>query len=334
MLADLTAGAVADAEARASEQPLATVEAAALAQRPALDALAALATAWWLREPLPHSGSRMAQSYQRVEHALAAPAFKRDEAGLHDAARRLGVGLAFVDAPALAAVQPLCPTRSALAEQHAGAASVAEGAALAASLPVAYALMHEYQQRRVLIFLDPEADALSDRAVADGVDGAHAHPVAPGREPAPPQPAAEREDVRPPRGDVEHRAADVPVAAALAPAASIAHAPADDEAHRRALGHRVAHTRADRGRDRRPAAGGAEPRRPDQETGDRRGDSLDGDDPRRRRRPPHVRRACTASAIAAATVAAGSARSTVLPVPGITSALHAEMRSSMRETNR
>lgn len=65
--------------------------------------------------------------------ALAAPAFKRDEAGLHDAARRLGVGLAFVDAPALAAVQPLCPTRSALAEQHAGAASVAEGAALAAS---------------------------------------------------------------------------------------------------------------------------------------------------------------------------------------------------------
>lgn len=43
MLADLTAGAVADAEARASEQPLATVEAAALAQRPALDALAALA---------------------------------------------------------------------------------------------------------------------------------------------------------------------------------------------------------------------------------------------------------------------------------------------------
>ncbi len=40
-----------------------------------LIALAALATAWWLREPLPHSGSRMAQSYQRVEHALAAPAF-------------------------------------------------------------------------------------------------------------------------------------------------------------------------------------------------------------------------------------------------------------------
>lgn len=65
--------------------------------------------------------------------ALAAPASKRDETGLHDAARRLGVGLAFVDAPALAAVQPLCPTRSALAARRVGVASVAEGAALAAS---------------------------------------------------------------------------------------------------------------------------------------------------------------------------------------------------------
>jgi indole-3-glycerol phosphate synthase len=45
MLADLTAGAVEDAEARASERPPAAVEAAALAQRPAIDALAALAPA-------------------------------------------------------------------------------------------------------------------------------------------------------------------------------------------------------------------------------------------------------------------------------------------------
>jgi len=43
MLADLTAGAVEDAEARASRHPLAEVESAALAQRPALDVLAALA---------------------------------------------------------------------------------------------------------------------------------------------------------------------------------------------------------------------------------------------------------------------------------------------------
>jgi indole-3-glycerol phosphate synthase len=45
MLADLTAGAVADAEARASTRPLAAVEAAALAQPPAQDALSALAPA-------------------------------------------------------------------------------------------------------------------------------------------------------------------------------------------------------------------------------------------------------------------------------------------------
>ncbi len=45
MLADLTAGAVEDAEARALQRPRAAVEAAALSQSPALDALAALAPA-------------------------------------------------------------------------------------------------------------------------------------------------------------------------------------------------------------------------------------------------------------------------------------------------
>ncbi|MCH6229556.1 indole-3-glycerol phosphate synthase TrpC [Microbacterium sp. CFH 31415] len=45
MLADLTAGAVEDAEARASARPIAAVEAAALAQPSARDALAALAPA-------------------------------------------------------------------------------------------------------------------------------------------------------------------------------------------------------------------------------------------------------------------------------------------------
>jgi len=45
MLAGLTAGAVEDAEARAVDRPLADVERAALAQSPALDALAALAPA-------------------------------------------------------------------------------------------------------------------------------------------------------------------------------------------------------------------------------------------------------------------------------------------------
>ena len=45
MLADLTAGAVEDAEARAAARPTAVVEQAALAQTPARDALAALAPA-------------------------------------------------------------------------------------------------------------------------------------------------------------------------------------------------------------------------------------------------------------------------------------------------
>ncbi|KQS51632.1 DUF2339 domain-containing protein [Sphingomonas sp. Leaf198] len=40
-----------------------------------LIALAALATAWWLRAPLPHSASRLAKSYAVAEVALAAPAF-------------------------------------------------------------------------------------------------------------------------------------------------------------------------------------------------------------------------------------------------------------------
>ena len=64
--------------------------------------------------------------------ALAAPEFKRHEAGLHGAALTLGVSLIFVGAPALAAVQPRCPTRSYVAAHHTGVASVAEGSALAA----------------------------------------------------------------------------------------------------------------------------------------------------------------------------------------------------------
>ncbi|KQN33529.1 DUF2339 domain-containing protein [Sphingomonas sp. Leaf38] len=40
-----------------------------------LIALAGLATAWWLREPLPHSRSRWANAYARYETTMAAPAF-------------------------------------------------------------------------------------------------------------------------------------------------------------------------------------------------------------------------------------------------------------------
>lgn len=37
---------------------------------------------------------------------------------------------------------------------------VGGGVAVAAAMPLAYAMMHDYQRRRVLIFLDPEADPL------------------------------------------------------------------------------------------------------------------------------------------------------------------------------
>jgi len=64
---------------------------------------------------------------------LAAPDWKRSEPGLHAAAHRLSLPIAFIDTAALIAVQLRCPTRSMVAERATGVASVAEGAALAAS---------------------------------------------------------------------------------------------------------------------------------------------------------------------------------------------------------
>ncbi|HEY0205592.1 MAG TPA: cobalamin biosynthesis protein [Acetobacteraceae bacterium] len=64
---------------------------------------------------------------------LAAPRFKSHEAGLHEAAAALGLPLLLVEAAAMQAAQPHCPTRSAAALGATGLASVAEGAALAGS---------------------------------------------------------------------------------------------------------------------------------------------------------------------------------------------------------
>jgi len=69
----------------------------------------------------------------RAVRVLAAPEFKRDEAGLHEAARLLGVPLILVGAAELADAQPRCVTHSAIAERATGAGSVAEGSALAAA---------------------------------------------------------------------------------------------------------------------------------------------------------------------------------------------------------
>jgi cobalt-precorrin 5A hydrolase len=65
--------------------------------------------------------------------ALAAPAFKSGEAGLLEAAARLGLSLILLDDAQLAAVQASCPTRSIVAKRRTGLASIAEAAALAAS---------------------------------------------------------------------------------------------------------------------------------------------------------------------------------------------------------
>ena len=69
--------------------------------------------------------------------ALATPEFKAEEPGVQAAAFLLGLALLRVSADDLAAAQPRCITRSARAEAATGAASVAEGSALAAAGPLA-----------------------------------------------------------------------------------------------------------------------------------------------------------------------------------------------------
>jgi cobalamin biosynthesis protein CbiG len=79
------------------------------------------------------SAAEIVALVQAAGHAdrLAAPDFKRDEAGLREAARQLGLALIFVPDDALAAAQPHCLTRSAAAARATGHASIAEAAALA-----------------------------------------------------------------------------------------------------------------------------------------------------------------------------------------------------------
>ncbi len=62
---------------------------------------------------------------------LAAPTWKQEEAGLLEAARLLGLPVRWIARDALAAVQELCVTRSAVVAKAVGLAAVAEAAALA-----------------------------------------------------------------------------------------------------------------------------------------------------------------------------------------------------------
>ncbi len=75
---------------------------------------------------------RAAEAMAESVDALAAPAFKRDEQGLREAADRLGLPLLFVEDATLAVAQAHCVTRSEAAEQATGFASIAEAAAMGA----------------------------------------------------------------------------------------------------------------------------------------------------------------------------------------------------------
>jgi len=71
----------------------------------------------------------------RARVLLAAPAMKREEAGMAEAARALGLTLTFIDEDSLVAAQTRVRTRSATVLAAVGLASVAEAAALAAAGP-------------------------------------------------------------------------------------------------------------------------------------------------------------------------------------------------------
>jgi cobalt-precorrin 5A hydrolase len=65
--------------------------------------------------------------------AIAAPAFKRHEPGLHQAASDLALPLIVVEPAQISAAQARCLTRSVHAERTVGVSSVSEGCALAAA---------------------------------------------------------------------------------------------------------------------------------------------------------------------------------------------------------
>ena len=69
----------------------------------------------------------------RAVDALAVPDFKADEAGIQDAALALALPVVRVPREALRGQQGRCLTRSEVARQATGLASVAEAAALAAA---------------------------------------------------------------------------------------------------------------------------------------------------------------------------------------------------------
>lgn len=89
----------------------------------------------------------------RAAVRLATPALKRDEAGLVEAARALGLPLVFVEEEAMVAAQPRARTRSPTVLAAVGLASVAEAAALAAAGPESRLLLPRRSTPRATIAL-------------------------------------------------------------------------------------------------------------------------------------------------------------------------------------
>jgi cobalt-precorrin 5A hydrolase len=77
----------------------------------------------------------MARSGTAAIDCLATADFKRGAACLHEAAAALGVEVALVGEPALAAAAPRCLTQSRHVQAITGHASIAEAACLAAAGP-------------------------------------------------------------------------------------------------------------------------------------------------------------------------------------------------------
>lgn len=84
---------------------------------------------------LVRSAFEEASICDRTRIVLAAPERKRQEDGVHEAARLLSLPLRFIEDVAMAAAQDRTLTRSARVEAAVGVASVAEAAALAAAGP-------------------------------------------------------------------------------------------------------------------------------------------------------------------------------------------------------
>ena len=99
--------------------------------------------------------------------ALAAPRFRSTEPGLAQAVSRLALPLMLIDDQALAAVQHLCPTRSARAEATTGFASVAEGVALSAAGPGASLILHRIANGSATCALAQSAEALRREPAAE-----------------------------------------------------------------------------------------------------------------------------------------------------------------------